>query len=50
LSDKKLQKFQDKYISECIPKTLDDQEWDETFDKIVKRFAALQYGFTNFSE
>ena len=42
--------FQDKYISECVPKTPDVQEWDENFDKIVKRFEALQYGLTNFSE
>lgn len=42
--------LQDKYISECMPKTLDAQEWYETFDKIVKRFEALQYGFTNSSE
>ncbi|MDB9473546.1 hypothetical protein [Dolichospermum circinale] len=39
-------KFQDKYISQCIPKILDAQEWDETFDKIVKRFESLQYGLT----
>ena len=38
--------LQDKYISECMPKILDIEEWDETFDKIVKRFESLQYGLT----
>ena len=37
---------QDTYISQCMPKILDDQEWDETFDKIVKRFESLEYGLT----
>ena len=38
--------LQDKYISECMPKIVDVKEWDETFDKIVKRFESLQYGLT----
>jgi predicted nucleotidyltransferase len=37
---------QDTYISQCMPKILDIEEWDETFDKIVKRFESLQYGLT----
>jgi predicted nucleotidyltransferase len=37
---------QDTYISQCMPKILDVEEWDETFDKIVKRFESLQYGLT----
>jgi predicted nucleotidyltransferase len=37
---------QDTYISQCMPKILDSEEWDETFDKIVKRFKSLQYGLT----
>ncbi len=37
---------QDTYISQCMPKILDDQEWDETFDKIVRRFKSLEYGLT----
>jgi predicted nucleotidyltransferase len=37
---------QDTYISQCIPKILDDQEWDETFDRIARRFKSLQYGLT----
>ena len=37
---------QDTYISQCMPKILDDKEWDETFDKIVRRFKSLEYGLT----
>lgn len=37
---------QDTYISQCMPKILDVEEWDETFDKIVRRFESLQYGLT----
>jgi predicted nucleotidyltransferase len=37
---------QDTYISQCMPKILDVEEWDETFDKIAKRFESLQYGLT----
>lgn len=37
---------QDTYISQCMPKILDVEEWDEIFDKIVKRFESLQYGLT----
>jgi len=29
-----------------MPKIVDVKEWDETFDKIVKRFESLQYGLT----
>jgi predicted nucleotidyltransferase len=37
---------QDTYISQCMPKILDAKEWDETFDKIVRRFKSLEYGLT----
>jgi hypothetical protein len=31
-----------------VPKNLEEQEGDEAFDKIVKRFESWQYGLTNF--
>jgi hypothetical protein len=40
--------FQDKYIPQFVPKNLEEQEGDEAFDKIVKRFESWQYGLTNF--
>ncbi|MBD2295939.1 hypothetical protein H6G06_21285 [Anabaena sphaerica FACHB-251] len=39
---------QNNYIPPFVPKNSDD--WDEAFDKIIKRFESLQYGLTDFSE
>jgi predicted nucleotidyltransferase len=40
---------QDKYIPNFV-RALDDQEWDQNFDKIVKRFESLYYGLNDLSE
>lgn len=37
------------YLPKFVPKYLDGDDWDEAFDKIVKRFQALQYGLEKSS-
>ncbi|MGM3308806.1 nucleotidyl transferase AbiEii/AbiGii toxin family protein [Anabaena sp. WFMT] len=39
---------QNNYIPPFVSKNSED--WDEAFDKIVKRFESLQFGLTDFSE
>ncbi|MBD2778290.1 hypothetical protein [Iningainema tapete] len=35
---------QNRFIPQFVPKNLDENAWDEAFEKIVRRFQVLQYG------
>ncbi|MCC5632583.1 nucleotidyl transferase AbiEii/AbiGii toxin family protein [Nostoc sphaeroides CHAB 2801] len=45
----KIIKNKNQYLPKFVPKYLDGDDWDEAFDKIVKRFQALQYGLEKSS-